>query len=214
MDPEIILPTDNDLGVPCLAPPVRLDHAPQVTAPVLAWGSVRRTANASTWAFYVDDYRFANLERDWLAPMRAGARELCEPNYTVHDDTPRAAAIWATYRKRYAARLWQDAGALVWVDLCTSPVHSDLTLLGVPPGWQRYATAGWDCRIADLDRELELAVRHSAGAPFTLLVWGGGAQTRAWCQSRVGPVHVGRGADSRPRPGEGTRRAARLGGSH
>lgn len=209
--PEIILPTDNDLGVPCLVLPPRVDHAPQVTAPVLAWGSVRRTANASTWAFYVDDYRFERVWSDPMLPLRSGARELCEPNFTTHDDTPRAVAVWNAYRKRYLARLWQDAGAHVWVDLCTSPVHSDLTLLGVPEGWQRYATAGWDCRIADLDRELELAVRHSAGAPFTLLVWGGGAATRAWCQSRAGAVHVGRGADQRVRPGEGTRRAAARG---
>jgi hypothetical protein len=205
---EIILPTDNELGVPCLTVEPPLPHAPQVAGPVLAWGSVRRTANASTWAFYVDDYRFEALWRDPLAPLRAGARELVEVNYTVHDDTPRAGAIWATYRKRYLARLWQDAGASVWVDLCSSHVHADLTLLGVPSGWQRYATAGWDCRIADLDVELEMAVRHSAGAPFTLLVWGGGSATRAWCQSRSNVVHVGRSADSRVRPGEGTRRAA------
>ncbi len=204
--PELILPSDNALGIPNLVATAPLAHAPQVTAPVLAWGSVRRTFNASTWTFYVDDYRFAALERDPLAPVRAGARELVEVNYTVHDDTPRAAAIWATYRKRYAARLWQDAGAAVWVDLCVSRVHADLVLLGVPEGWQRYATAGWDCRVGDLDEELEIAVRHSAGAPFTLMVWGGGAATRAWCQSRANVVHVGRGTDSKYRPGEGTRR--------
>lgn len=208
MNPELILPSDNPLGIPSLVLPPRLEHAPQVTAPVLAWGSVRRTANASTWAFYVDDYRFNALEHDWLLPMRSGARELIEVNYTVHDDTPRAVAIYRTYQKRHAARVWQDAGAEVWVDLCVSPVHADLVLLGVPEGWQRYATAGWDCRVGDLDRELELAVRHSAGAAFTLLVWGGGAATRAWCQARANCVHVGRGADSRVRPGEGTRAKA------
>jgi len=203
---EIILPSDNEFGVPSLLAQASLTHAPQVTAPVLAWGSVRRTFNASTWTFYVDDYRFEALRRDPLAPLRAGASELVEANYTVHDDTPRAGAIWATFRKRYLARLWQDAGAAVWVDLCSSRVHADLTLLGVPRGWQRYATAGWDSRVSDLDVELEMAVRHSAGAPFTLLVWGGGAGTRAWCQSRTNVVHVGRSADARSRPGEGTRR--------
>lgn len=210
MRPELILPTDNELGVPCLEAPALLPHAPQVTAPVLAWGSVRRTFNASTWAFYVDDYRFERVWSDPLLPLRAGARELIEVNYTVHDDTPRAATIWATYRKRYLSRLWQDAGASVWVDLCVSRVHADLVLLGVPEGWQRYATAGWDCRVSDLDVELEAAVRHSAGAPFTLLVWGGGAATRAWCSSRSSVVHVGREADGRQRAGEGTRRRLAL----
>lgn len=98
------------------------------------------------------------------------------------------------------------AGASVWVDLCMPEAHADLVLAGVPRGWQRYATAGWDRRVADLDTELAWAVERSAGALFTLLVYGGGREVRAWCEGRAGALHCPRAADSRHRPGEGTRR--------
>lgn len=206
----IILPTDNEYGIPALSPPEPTIFAPRVVTPVLAWGSVRRTANASMWAFYVDDYRFEGLWRNPLAPCKTGAPALVEANFTVHDDTPKSVALWAIYRKRYLSRLWQDYGAEIWVDLCNSHQWADLTLLGVPRGWQRYATAGWDCRVSDLDVELGQAIDHAAGAPLTLLVWGGGNAVREWCRAQHEAIHVGRGADNRVRPGQGTRRKQRL----
>jgi hypothetical protein len=203
--PDLLFPSGNKWGVPDLQlMPERC--APAVQAPLVAWGSVSRTSHAGTWAFYVDDYRFAALWGDPEAPLRTGASAMVEANYSVYDDSPVAVALWAIYRKRWLAALWQRAGALVWVDLCVSRQHSDLTLLGVPAGWQRFATAGFDLRAGDLDHELETAVRHSAGAPFTLLVYGGGAETRAWCAGRANVLHAPRAADQRKRPGEGTRR--------
>jgi hypothetical protein len=171
---------------------------------------VARKANpGGTWGFYVDDYRFDGVWRDPDAALRTGAAAFVEVNYSVFEDTPRAVAVERVYRKRWLAAYWQRAGASVWVDLCMPEVHADLALLGVPVGWQRFATAGWDRRVGDLDTELEWAVERSGGHPFTLLVYGGGAEVRAWCQERAGVLHCPRATDSKHRPGQGTRSAAR-----
>jgi hypothetical protein len=156
----------------------------------------------------VDDYRFEAL---WKAPNRIVEQKSAaafEPNYSVFDTTPRAVAIWAIYRKRFLAKHWQGHGVRIWVDLCVSHRHSDLTLLGVPRGWQRYATRGFDARVGDLDFELSQAQRHAEDAPFTLAVYGGGKASRAWCLNRPNVVHVPAWNAERKRPGEGSRRAA------
>jgi hypothetical protein len=209
MVPDLVFPSDNEWGVPALSlEPERF--APVLQAPLLAWGSVARGAcRGGTWAFYVDDYRFDALWSDPDSALISAPAALAEVNYSVYDDTPRAVALWAIYRKRWLSCYWQRAGAAIWVDVCSSHQHADLTLLGVPEGWQRFATAGFDARIEDLDAELELAVRRSAGAPFTLLVYGGGAETRAWCAGRANVLHAPRAADQRKRNGEGTRRRLR-----
>lgn len=208
--PDLIFPSSNPWGIPDLSPEPLDGHRPALQAPLVAWGSVARKANpGGTWAFYVDDYRFDGLWRDPDVALKTGAAAFVEPNYSVYEDTPRAAALWSVYRKRWLAAYWQRAGAKVWVDLCMPEAHADLALLGVPSGWQRFATAGWDRRVTDLDTELAWAVERSAGAPFTLLVYGGGAEVRAWCQNRAGVLHCPRATDSKYRPGQGTRAAAR-----
>ncbi len=196
------------LGIPELASEALAQDPPVLDFPLFVWGSVARSTRAGTWAFYVDDYRFEAL---WRAPQRLvdkGSASAFEPNYSVFDDTPKAVAIWATYRKRYLAKYWQERGVRVWVDLCVSHRHSDISLLGVPRGWQRYCTAGFDARVGDLDFELRQARRHADGAPFTLAVYGGGKLTQAWCKDRPSVVHVPRWGAERKRPGEGSRRAA------
>lgn len=205
---DLIFPGSNDWGVPALQPEPEA-HQPAVDTPCVAWGSVSRSACVGTWAYYVDDYRFEAVWRSPDTPLRSGALGIVEPNWSVFLDTPRAQALWAVYRKRWLAAYWQRTGARVWVDLCVSHQHADLSLMGVPAGWQRYATAGWDGRVADLDIELAQARERAAGAPYTLLVYGGGAATREWCSGRADVVHCSRSADTRNRPGQGTRAKAR-----
>lgn len=208
--PDLIFPSSNKWGIPDLTPEPASPHRPALHAPFVAWGSVARKANpGGTWGFYVDDYRFDGVWRDPDVVLRTGAGAMVEPNYSVFEDTPAAVAMWAVYRKRWLAAYWQRAGAAVWVDLCMPEAHGELALLGVPTGWQRFATAGWDRRVADLDTELAWAVERSAGAAFTLLVYGGGREVREWCQSRAGAMHCPRASDGKHRPGEGTRRKAR-----
>lgn len=194
-------------GIPELAL-VPSGSAPCLDWPVFAWGSVARSTRAATWCFYTDDYRFASLWQNPNKLVEQTSAAAFELNYSVFDNTPRAVAIWAIYRKRWLAIDRVDRGLQVWVDLCVSHRHSDVTLLGVPRGWQRYATRGFDARVSDLDFELRQARRHADGAPFTVAVYGGGKATLAWCKGRPNVVHVPRWDAGRKRAGEGSRRAA------
>lgn len=200
---DILWATDNEYGVPALILGEADLTPPGVVAPVVVWGSTRRSSvKTGTLCFYTDDYRFAGL---WNASELPRAGAVCEPNYSVFADTPVAVAMWATYRKRWLARQWQADGATVWVDLCVAREHMWINLLGVPRGWQRYSTAAWDSRVNELDSELETARAHAAGYPFTLLVYGGGKAVREWCTGRPNVVHVGHRSDARKRPGQGSR---------
>jgi hypothetical protein len=166
------------------------------------WGAAsRRSRTFGTVGFYVDDYRFTHLWANPRAVPASGAVAAIEPNFSVVEASPRAVAVWATYRKRWLARYWQQAGLRIWVDLCTA--HHDIALLGVPDGWRSFATRAFDARIDDLDDELELARTFHDDA--TLLVYSGGKAVREWCQAHDA-LHVPDPASARFRPGQGTRR--------
>jgi hypothetical protein len=181
-----LYPTDNAFDIPVL----RLDRqATTIETPVMPWGAVSRgTRMAGTWVFYVDDSRFTALLRDPLQLLATGCTAAAEPNVTLHETSPRAEVLWALYRKRAAARAWQDAGVRVLVDLNVPRRFHDLALLGVPHGWTAYATRGYHLRLDDLDAELALSRTRSA-CP-TLLVYGGGAKVEARCRERAGCIYV------------------------
>lgn len=174
--PDITWPSSNEFDIPDLLPHVQ-PIGPEL--PIAAWGSVnRKNSFHGTVHFYVDDYRFSAI---WSNPdtlAEVGANGAIEPNFSVFDQSTFPVALWATYRKRWLARYWQEQGIPVWVDLNVSETHSELNLLGVPMGWTRYATRGYDSRIADLHREIGVARSHAAGAPFMVLVYGGGKAVR------------------------------------
>ena len=162
-----------------------------------------------TWALYVDDYRFQSIWRDPDAVPRTGCVAAVEPNWSVFDETPRAEALWQIYRKRWVARYWQTMGVEIWVDLFVAHAHDEVSLLGVPRGWQRYATRGAAEHIDSLERELEMAREHAAGSRFTLLVYAGGKPVADWALSKPEVIHVPARTATLARPGQGTRAAAK-----
>lgn len=184
---DLVWPTDNELEVPSLDPALQ---AVGLEAPLAQWGArSRRGSMRGTWAFYVDDYRFAAVwEKPELALLSEPAA-LVEPNFSVFDQTPFPVALWATYRKRWLGRFWQSQGVSLWVDLNVSETHSRLNLTGVPKGWRAFATRGYDERLDDLERERLLASEHAGSDPL-LLVYGGGAAVADWARSRSGVIHV------------------------
>lgn len=202
----ILFPSQNEFDVPDLV----LDDEPSVLSPgvdtpIALWGAVARTRKMlGLWMFYVDDHRFQRLFREPDLLVSTGCAAAVEVNFSVQESTPRAQAIWEIYRKRWLARYWQEVGVQIWVDLYVSEAHRDIALLGVPKGWQRFATHGSDGAVGSLDVELEMAVEQSNGAAFTLLVYGGGAGVQAWCKARANVVHVPhrRSAERRPGPQE------------
>lgn len=173
--PEILLPTDNDLGIPVLRQDRQAAHVP---LPILAWGKRGRSrANVGgLWHFYIDDYKFNGT---WKNPGQVLATQpaaVVEPNYSILDDMPPAVALYSIYKKRWLARYYQDQGIHVMVDLNVATEHRRRNLIGVPHGWRAYATRAYSDRLGDTIDEYRIACDH-CGRPedVTFLVIGGGA---------------------------------------
>ncbi len=192
--PAAIFPSDNAFDIPVLLPQLQADY---VDAPVAGWGSTARRVNMhGTWHFYTDDYRFVGLWADPTGVVNSGCVSVIEPNFSVYDNTPRAQALDAIYRKRYLARLWQSYGIRVFVDLNVSVRHYEDNLLGVPSGWKAYATRGYAARLEHLTFEWELAVNVAKTSDILFLVIGGGKTVQEECRNRGwvwSPDVMGRG---------------------
>jgi len=188
----MIYPSTNDLDIPDLL----LDgQADAVLPPVVPWGSIgRKVRMTGTWAFYVDDYKFQGVLRDPGQVPRTGCVAAVELNLTLHDESPAAAVVWETYRKRVAARCWQAAGVRIWVDINVPERYLDRNATGVPRGWRAFATRGYAARLEALRREHAWALER-AGPGLVLLVYGGGKPVQALCRELSGTVWVPSGTD-------------------
>jgi hypothetical protein len=179
--PNALWPSDNDYGIPLLD---LEQQATVVDAPFVKWGREQRKSRMrGTWHFYTDDYRFTAL---WGKPhhlIASACVAAVECNFSVPPGTPRALALYATYRKRYLARLWQEHGVRILVDLNVAPEHARDNLLGVPRGWRAYATRGSTQRLAELEHDADLAEEHAGRKPL-LVVYGGGYEVRRLAQTR------------------------------
>lgn len=183
----MIFPSDNEFDIPTLRP----DMQPiAVHDPVIPWGSLSRgTEQQGTWAFYVDDYRFTALLRDPLQLVGTCCKSAIEPNITLVEQSARYDVLSAVGRKRYVARLWQEYGVSVYVDLNVPERFMADCLLGVPVGWRAFSTRGYAQRPAALEREHAVAMDWAAGNPL-LLVYGGGKAIEAMCRQLTGAVYV------------------------
>lgn len=176
-----IFPSDNEYEIPTL----RLDRQPQngLLLPFAPWGAnSRRKKSIATYHFYVEDYRFQNI---WLHPEKlitCGCSEIVEPNYTLHLNMPIAYGLQLLYKKRWIARWLQDYGICVWVDLKVSEKFRELNLLGVPKGYNAFATRGYADNIAGLDADYEIARKVSGRDRPNMLVYGGGQRAKEFCQ--------------------------------
>lgn len=177
--PDALFPTDNEYGIPMLDPLYQADF---VDAPVRGWGSVSRASRMrGVWHFYVDDYKFGSL---WKSPEKmlgTKAVGFVEPNFTVQDQMPMAVTLWRLYQKRWLSRYWQENEYKCFVDLNVDPRYAELNMLGVPKGWNAFATAAVDSRIELLEDQLALAKKW-AGGKFLMLVYGGGPKVRVMCE--------------------------------
>lgn len=176
--PDSLWPTDNEWGIPLLE---ITRQANAFDLPIETWGAKGRNLKAGTYHFYTDDGRFAKV---WERPdmvVQAGCVNVVEPNFSVYDQVPRAVALWATFRKRWLSRYWQSCGLRVFVDLNVARPYDDLNMIGVPKGWQAYATRGYSDRIDGLQAEYDIARTHADGNSVYFLVIGGGDKAKAWC---------------------------------
>ena len=177
--PDTLWPSSNEWGIPDLDPG---RQANAYDLPMETWGARQRgTVAAGTLHFYTEDYRFTAL---WDNPAKLLAKppiNVAEPNFSVYDQAPLAQALWQTYKKRWLARYWQSQGVRIFVDLNVARPYDDINLIGVPAGWQAYATRGYTNRLQALDDELKIAKKHAGSSDILFLVYGGGIKIKAWC---------------------------------
>ena len=176
-----VWPGEPDFDIPLL----RLDRQAQtIEHPVVRWGALKRKTKVNgTYHFYTDDRKFGTLFDEPTQLLLSGCPIAVEPNYTVISTTPRAVALWAIYRKRWLARLWQQHGVLIVVDLNLG-AHEDIALLGVPPGWGAYSTrchADGEDSIERIKRHHAMAVERCGAKPHLFAVFGGGKRAKNLC---------------------------------
>lgn len=179
MTPDVVFAGEAEFGIPILDPN---RQAMLVDAPFVPWGALpRRRLMRGTWHFYIDDRKFAAV---WKTPgqlLATECRGVVEPNFSTHQQTPRAVALHDIYRKRWLACYWQSQGVRLLVDLNVEERFADLNLRGVPRGWSAFATRATDAALAILEAQHARAIERADGNPLTFVVYCGGALVRTYC---------------------------------
>lgn len=179
--PDCLFPTDNKLEIPTL----RLDmQAEYCEIPFVCFGETKRTykmKGTGTLHFYTDDYRFNSLYDHPEKILAMNPSCMVEPNYSVFTDTPIAFGLQSIYRKRWIARMMQEHGIRVFVDLNVAPKYYQVNLFGVPKGYRSFCTRGSEDRMSQLDNEYHLACMRAGSKDILFVVYGGGDLCRKWC---------------------------------
>ena len=178
----------NELEIPDLLP----DMQPRsgLLLPFAGWGiDGRAKRNVGTYHFYVDDYRFKAIWRDPGRVLAGGCRELVEPNLSLFDTTPVAYGLQRLYMKRWIARYWQECGARVYADLNVPPKFCRYNRMGIPDGYNAFATRGYADRLEYLKLEIAQAREISGCDRPNMVVYGGGEGVRELCL-QAGVIYV------------------------
>ncbi len=149
--------------------------------PLSPYGLGRKTREASTIHFYVDDYRFENVWKNPAKLLTGNATAIVEPNFSLFDTTPLAYGLQLIYKKRWIARYLQECGLLVYVDLNISGKFDDYNLMGVPAGYNAFATRGTRGFVDRLAEELTIAQAISGKKIPNFIVYGGGKEIQEFC---------------------------------
>lgn len=174
--PDTVWPSTNADGIPDLDPAWQADA---YDFPVTAWGTVAAgRPMRGTWLFYTADRKFERVWKNPLLVLKSGPVTCVEPNFSTHPEHPRALVAWNIYRKRWLARYWQSKGVRILVDLNVDAPFARLNLVGVPRGWNAYATRSHS-EGAYLESEWELAREHSGNEKPLFLCYGGGDHARS-----------------------------------
>jgi hypothetical protein len=168
---DCLYESNNEFEIPNL---LLERQAGKLELPLVGYGSLRRQNIAATVHFYVDDYRFENVWRKPNRLLTANIQAVIEPNTSIFDTTPVAYGLHQIYRKRWIARYWQEQGLSVYADLNVSSKFYDYNRMGIPQGYNAFATRGYTDQIQYLDAELNIARGISGVQTPNLIVYGGG----------------------------------------
>ena len=175
-----IYDSDNAYDIPTL----RLDRQPNsgLLLPFSGWGTdTRLKKGIQTYHFYVEDYRFTAIWDDPTKPLQGGCSELVEPNLSLFDTTPVAYGLQLIYMKRWIARFWQECGARVYADLNVARKFYEYNRLGIPDGYNAFATRGYADREEYLKQEIDIARQISGLDKPNMIVYGGGERIKELC---------------------------------
>lgn len=175
-----IYDSNNEFDVPSLL----FDGQPTsgLLLPFAGWGSdTRAKKGISTYHFYVEDYRFTNIWNNPISVLDSGCTELVEPNLSLFDTTPIAYGLQQIYMKRWIARFWQECGAKIYVDLNVAQKFYKYNCLGIPDGYDAFATRGYTDRQEYLKLEIQIAREISGKDNPNMIVYGGGEAIRELC---------------------------------
>lgn len=189
--PDTLFSTDNDWGIPVLDIEMQ---AREVAIPFLKYGEQGRSVNMhgnGTVHFYTDDYKFSSLYEHPEKILVANPRSIVEPNFSLYLDMAPAFGLQAIYKKRVIARMMQERGIRVFVDLNVAQSFIKLNLIGVPEGWRSFATRGYSDNVGALELEYRIAEASAAtaGRKPLFVVYGGGNKCRDFCKE-AGAIYI------------------------
>ena len=167
--------SDNEYDIPNLL----MEQQPErgLLLPFAAWGADSRLRkDIATYCFYVEDYRFEAIWKDPTIVINSGCTAVVEPNLSLFDTTPIAFGLQQIYKKRWIARYYQECGIKVYADLNVARKFQKYNMLGIPRGYNAFATRGYTDRVEYLLEEIEVARQISGLQKPNMIVYGGGAK--------------------------------------
>lgn len=167
--------SDNEYDIPNLL----MEQQPErgLLLPFAAWGADSRLRkDIATYCFYVEDYRFEAIWKDPTIVINSGCTAVVEPNLSLFDTTPIAFGLQQIYKKRWIARYYQECGIKVYADLNVARKFQKYNMLGIPKGYNAFATRGYTDRVEYLLEEIEVARQISGLQKPNMIVYGGGAK--------------------------------------
>lgn len=177
---DVLYESNNIFEIPNLLLEMQ---AGKLELPLSPWGANSRLRkDVVTYHFYVDDYRFEALFKDPINLLTSGCKAVVEPNCSCHDQTPIAWGLQLIYKKRWLSRYFQECGIRVYADLNVSHKFIEYNKMGIPKGYNAFATRGLDGWMESLKSDLQVAQEISGLEKPNLLVYGGGEEVKAFCR--------------------------------
>lgn len=176
---DVLYESNNPFEIPNL---LIEQQAGKLELPLSPWGANSRLRkDVTTYHFYVDDYRFEALFKDPINLLTSGCKAVVEPNCSCHDQTPIAWGIQLIYKKRWLSRYFQECGIKVYADLNVSHKFIEYNKMGIPEGYNAFATRGLDGWMESLKSDLQVAQEISGLEKPNLIVYGGGDKIHEFC---------------------------------
>lgn len=174
--PDCLFPSNNIYDIPTLL----IEQQPsELYLPFKPYGADSRDKKVpGTYHFYVDDYRFEGIWDNPRNIVNSDCIAVVEPNLSLFDTTPLSYGLYLIYKKRWIARYFQSFDIKVFVDLNVSKKFVEYNKLGIPEGYNAFATRAYADRLESLESEIQTARQISGLDSPLFIVYGGGIKAK------------------------------------